>query len=247
MLFNAIKKDIDIPSFLKLCLFNNEHIEEYKESPLKATFLFMRAVQSIIIMNENNTDRNKLAEKWKNLESNMTRHERENGLSGKEYKGNIQRSGQIRYRNTIYLYGGDFFRRMKDFDTAFEWYTKDIYFKELPELFGFYLTDMKTTERLICAYGIAKSRGGDEFLKKLITDCMYRISQNAAKYAETILDFIGTHPGIDLSLSRIPDNGRYKLYAGEASREIFFLSLLYNNIVNGVSYEDIDYGNFFDY
>ena len=246
-LYNAIKKEIDIPSFLELCLFNNEKIDEYINSPLRSTFLFMRAVQSIIIMTENNEDRKKIAEAWKNVEYNMIRHEREHGLRGSEYKGNIKRSGQIRYRNTIYLYGGDFFRRMKDYDTAFEWYTKDIYVKELPDLFGFYLTDMKTTERLLCAYKIAKERGGDSFLKDLIASCMQKILKNTAMYADNILDFIAAHPGVDISLSRIPDNGRYKLYAGEASREIFLISLLYNNIMNEVKYEDIDYRKFFRY
>lgn len=245
-IFNAIKKDINIPPFLNLCLYNNEQMDNYT-SPLKSTFLFMRAVQSIIIMTENNEDKKKLAEVWKNLEFNMTRYERENGLSGSEYKGNMQRAGQIRYRNTIYLYGGDFFRRMKDYETAFEWYTKDIYFEQLPDLFGFYLTDMKTTERLICAYGISKKKGGDDFLKKLIIKCFYRICQNASNYAESILEFISTHPGLDISLSRLPDNGRYKLYAGEASREIFLISLLYHNIINGVNYEDIDYRKFLKY
>ncbi|MBN2439813.1 MAG: hypothetical protein JXJ04_00650 [Spirochaetales bacterium] len=247
-LFNAIKKDIDVPSFLELCLFKNEEITDYVESPLRATFLFMRAVQSIIIMTENNEDRNKLREAWTNLEYNMVKHERENGLSGKEFPGNIQRSGQIRYRNTIYLYGGDFFRSMGDYETAFDWYTKDIYFKELTDLFGFYLTDMKTTERLICAYQITKKQGKeDTFLKNLIRDCMTKVFRNAAQYAETIIEFIETHPEADISLGRIPDNGRYKLYAGEASRELFLISLFYQNVIRDVKYEEIDYHKFFDF
>ena len=76
---------------------------------------------------------------------------------------------------------------------------------------------------------------------------MNRILKNAANYAHTIIEFIQSHPGVDLSLGRIPDNGRYKLYAGEASRELFLLSLLYNNIINSVEYEDINYNKFFNY
>jgi hypothetical protein len=137
---------------------------------------------------------------------------------------------------------------MKEYDTAFSWYTRDIYFKELPSLFGFYLTDMKTTERLLCAYNVKKRQGKEDvFLKQLIFDCINQILMNAAQYAENIIEFIETHPEADLSLGRIPDKGRYKLYAGEASRELFFLSLLYNNIINGIEYKDINYRKFLQY
>jgi hypothetical protein len=81
----------------------------------------------------------------------------------------------------------------------------------------------------------------------LIVNCMYTICRNAAKYAETMLGFLGSHPGIDLSLARIPDNGRYRLYAGEASREVFLISLLYHTIIDGVNYEDINYRKFFEF
>jgi len=246
-LYKGLTKKINFPSFLKLCIFNDENFDEYQDSALKSVFLLMRAVQSLIVMAENREDRKRLEQAWKNLERNLLQYESVHNLSGSEYKGNIFRSGQIRYRNTLYLYGGDFFRRIEDYDTAFAWYTKDIYFKELPEIFRFYLTDMKTTERLICAYEIAKKRGGDPFLKNLIIRCMHRIFLNAAKYADHILEFIQSHPEADISLGRIPVEKGYKLYAGEASREIYLISLLYHNIVNGIRYEDIDYQKYFEY
>jgi hypothetical protein len=239
-LFQSIRENIDFNSFFLRCLYPDEKIESFV-NPAQAVFLFMRAVQSIIVMCENGADPQALENAWDNLEANLRAFEESHGLAGKQHEASVVNPGCIRYRNTLYLYGGDFFRRRGNVGKAFAWYTRDIFFNNITDFFKFYLTDMKTTERLLSAYALSKNGKPDKVLRELIEKCMYTLFRNASKYADDMLNFISAHPEADLSLPRIPDGKRYRLYAGEASREPFLISLLYNRIVNDTRYEDMEY------
>jgi hypothetical protein len=242
----GLKPDTDVFSFLSVCMYENEKSDIDGITPIKAVFLFViRCVQALIIHCENDTDRKLIDNAFRSIEGCMLTYESANGLSGQCFKGKLQNPGQIRYRNTLYLYFGDFVRRTGDGERAFEVYTKDINTKELPDLFGFYLTDMKTVERLLCACEVLSASGkpaGE--LKGFIADCMMTVFDHAARYARDVLDAVARNPGIDLSSSRIRNGEKSMLYAGEASREPFLLALLYSKMVNGTDFKDIDYGKY---
>lgn len=241
MKFNLIKDKKNIDEILPFIILENENYEEIKNDPyIKIPTFVIRAATNIIIMSENNHNKEKITEAWENLESVMIANEYTD-----DPKKMIKR-GQLRYQNTLYLYGGDFFRRINEYERAFSWYTRGIYFNELPDqIFKFYLTDMKTTERLILAYSILQNKKEKAFLKNLIDKCILQIFKNASEYSENILDFIGNNPGIDMSLARLPDGDKFRLFSGEASREIFLISLLYNCFVNNIDFKNIQYDKFF--
>ena len=51
----------------------------------------------------------------------------------------------------------------------------------------------------------------------------------------------------DLSQERFSlKDGKYFLYAGEAVREIFLISLLYMNLVESTAYSNIDYDSYLE-
>jgi len=110
------------------------------------------------------------------------------------------------------------------------------------------LTALKTCERLICAYRILGNNYDNTLFKDLIKHCLKKSFTNAAEYADVVLDYIRSTPNIDLSKERfILKNNKYMLYGGEPSREIFLISLLYNNIILNVDYENIDYKKYLEF
>ena len=199
--------------------------------------------QCIIVMDENGVEAGDIGRAWACLESLVLRFEREHGLSDGESggPGSVRDANQIRYRNTLYLYGGDFLRRQGRAQEAWDWYTRGILFRELPSFFGFYLTDMKTTERLLCASGLPGDEGRRTAVRDLIPLCVARVFAHAADYAGKLLAAIRRHPGLDLGQGRLNMDDRPWLYCGEASREPFLLALVWWHFFRGQPFEAIPY------
>jgi hypothetical protein len=152
----------------------------------------------------------------------------------------------LRYRNTLYLYGGRFFEIRGENRKAFAWYTKDILSDKFLKQFGFYLTDLKTTERLVAAYRVPGNEKKRRALKELIDKCYLQALLNSAKYGKKILTYLAEHPQQDLMAVKIGSEPNNKmLYMGEPSREVFLSALLYNWIVRGIAFTQIDYSRFF--
>lgn len=248
--YDSIKDKIDIDEFVKLPYFENEKNQEEDLSPIDTLFEFIpRAVSSVIIMLENGLDLEQAATAFVNIEKNMIEYEQKHRVGNlKEFPKNVKHHGQTRYRNTLYLYGGTVFERMGRYEEAFSWYTKDLYFVDIYDTFGFYLTALKTCERLLCAYRVAAEKKETTLFKSLIDHCFKKAFLNASDYAAVVLDYVRSTPGLDLSLERFDlGNNKYMLYAGEPSREIFLISLLYNKIINNEEYGEIGYSTYFDF
>lgn len=236
---------IDIEEVSMMPLFGDEGNEKMSPGDLFNIFRFMpRAIYSLIVFMENGEDPQLIERALLNSERAMREYERDNGHSSTS-SIKVRSPGQLRYRNTIYLYGGMFFEKQKMYDRAIDWYLKDIDDSELPDTsFGFFLTDMKTTERLISAYPLITDKKIKSNLKDTIHRCLVRIAKGATQHSHTILDFLKLHPSTDLRSESLYSKGKRMLYAGEASREVYFISLLYNKFLLGIDYQNIDYARF---
>ena len=244
--YNMIQDNIDIIKFDKNAIFKNEKWNPNKESYYYASLFTTRAVASIIAMIENNIDKNETAEKFQLVEKNLLVYESEYNISFKKNNLSFFFQNQIGYKNTLYLYGGNHFERMGHIEKAFSWYIKDIYFINLPKYFKFYLTSMKTTERLLCAYRVSPKRKDKILLKDLIKHCVLEALKKSSIYSNKILDYVENNQKLDLIQEKFPLNKNdFLLWGGESSREIFLLALLYNKIINNIDYADIEYHDFF--
>jgi len=239
---------IDIEEVGMMPLFGDDDDEKMSPGDLFNIFRFTpRAIFSLIVFMENGEDPQLIERALLNTERAMRKYERDNGHSSTS-SIKIRHPGQLRYRNTIYLYGGMFFEKQGMYDRALDWYLKDIDDSELPDTsFGFFLTDMKTTERLISAYPLITDKEIKSNLKDIIHRCLLQIAKSATRHSLTILDFLKSHPSTDLRNESLYLKGKRMLYAGEASREVYFISLLYNKFILGTDYQNIDYARFFKY
>ena len=249
--FERLVPEMDLETFIRSPLWTNDtgvHDPELRDVPVLMLYYFVpRAVQSILVMIENGVDHAVAAEAFRNVERNMVRYERECDLGqSAELRrlGNTRHPSSLRYRNTLYLYGGNLLERMGRREEAFAWYTRDIYLTNLPDLFQFYLTSLKTCERLLCALRVAPEGVEDVLLRDLVERSMHAALRGASPHARSVRRYIAEHPEADLAAIRFftnPERTRDLLYAGEAAREPFLASLIYNRIVHGVPYGDIDY------
>lgn len=256
--FDSIEEEIDLEAFIRQPLWTaDQGIEddEIQRVPSLMMYYFVpRAVQSILVMIENGVDSARAASAFRRIEKNMLRYERDRGIGDlPEFRdrGNVKHPSNVRYRNTLYLYGGNHFERMGRTQEAFDWYTRDIAFAGLSELFGFYLTALKTCERLLCALRVQPDAIIEGLpLADLLQRSALRALALAANHARRVREQIATTPGLDLAAIRFftdPSHTRDLLYAGEASREPFLWALLHGRIVDGRPYDQIDYGEFLDF
>lgn len=255
--FDSIGPEIDLKQFIRQPLWRNDpgiQDDQSDRAPSLLLYYFMpRAVQSILVMIENGVDSERAAAAFRDVERNMLRYEREQGIGGApEFRrlGNVKYPGNVRYRNTLYLYGGNHFERMGRAAEAFDWHTRDILITDLPDIFWFYLTSLKTCERLFCALRGAPPQKETVLLRDLIERCMHRALCSASSHAHKVRQHIADNPQADLTAIRFFVNQARTqdlLYAGEAAREVFLASLLYNRIVNGVPYSDIDYATYLEF
>ena len=160
-LFSHIVDDINVYDFVQLKISKGERIQLDNRSKLQILFIFIqKAVESIIVKIENGLGQKIAADAFQKVENNMRQFEYDNDIGNKEkFLGNIKTKSQLRDRSTLYLYGGNNFERMKQYEKAFSWYVRDIYFPEITDLFHYHLTDFRTCERLMCAYRITEDDG----------------------------------------------------------------------------------------
>jgi hypothetical protein len=209
-----------------------------------------KAVTSLIVLMENGADPQRIARAFLQTERAMRTYEQDAGYAAGTP---IERHRlQIRYHNTLYLYGGMFFEKQHIDERALDWYLKDINDPGLLEGLlsrsdGFFMLDLKTTERLVSAYALTTDRETRSHLKNLIHGYLVRCVHEAAAYSRFIVDFLKSHPSTDLRDIFFFSGDKRILYGGEASREVYFMSLLYNKYVLGMDFQDIDYARFFQY
>ena len=226
-----LRPDVTLEDLLP---FWKDEFEKSKIEMLPARLVFpltMRSVQAILIMVENGTSHTVAAEALVNLEHAMLDYEQRHKLLG-----------SIRYRNTLYLYGGNMFQRMGRLDTAYAWYLKHIDYPELPKQFkgsGF-MIPLKTCERLITACEIAPV-GERPRLISLTNATLAVVLGMARAYAQDILSEIDKYPEADLRPAWVKLGEKSWLYGGEACREPVLASLLYQKMVQCVPYADTDY------
>lgn len=245
--FNQITKKMVIDAFVNQPFFENDKNDDPPLKPIDKLFDFTpRIVSPVLTMIENGVSRQRALKAFQIAESKMVAFERKHGLGNNgSFPKNVKYVSQARYRNTLYLYGGNLLERMGRYDEAFDWYTKDLYYVDLYDTFGFYLTSLKTCERLLCALRVASSRKEVGLLRDLIKNCIKKAFQNAADYAKVVLDYVHSTPNIDLTLERFNlKNKKYMLYGGEPSREVFLSCLLYNKIMHKVDYKNIPYDKY---
>ncbi len=219
-----------------------------RRGDLSNIFKFVaRAIYSIIVFIENGSDSQLIKRALLNVEQAMRTYEHKYEFIDHNSPVRTRYPGQLRYRNAIYLYGGMFFERQGWYDCAIDWYLKDINDPELPTVPGNYLVDMKTIERFISAYSLTTSKEMQSNLKDLVNRCFVQTAHDAAKHNRMVLKYFKSHPSSDMRSIFIYPNNRREVYGGEASREVYFISLLYNKFILGIDYRDIDYARFFEY
>jgi len=247
-LFELLYTDISVHDFTEEALFNDEKEPNNSDPYFYISRFVTRGVGSVLGMIENGIPLKEGIKAFHYIETKMRSFEKAHGLSSSLELGKNRNSAQLRYRNTLYLYGGNTLERVGQYNDAFEWYTKDIYYTECTQHIGFYLTGLKTTERLLCAYRITPKHREKKLLRDLIDLFLIQSLKNSASYAKIILDFVDSKPDLDLSQERFfLENDRFMLFGGESTREPFLLSLLYHKIIHGIDYGDIDYKKYLIY
>ncbi len=215
----------------------------FLERPMTLLFsIVAKLVQTIIFFIENGVLPEMASRAYRNLENAMIAFEEKHAFIGKPGMAlNMASPGQIRYRNTLYLYGGQHFERTGDTKTAIEWYLKDIDSADLPKEMGFYMTSFKTCERLLCAYRLVDEKK-KETLRVLIDNCVAKSLFMAKDYATTLLKILDDNPGVDLSIPKYKVGDRTYFFGGESIREPLVIGALYREFVEGVPYAETDYG-----
>jgi len=238
---------VDVEEVCRMPMGARETPPPVEPGDLMNLFRFMpKVIRCIIGCMENGDDPQTIERALLHVEQAMVKYERDHGYSGAGYVGNAKYPGQIRYRNTIYLYGGMFFQRQGRYDRAVAWYLKDIDIPGLPMLLRGFLTDLKTVERLVCGYSVLAEEQRRRDLKERIHAALARTCQDAAAQGHRVLAYLKAHPETDMRITH-SDNKTVPAWAGEYCREGYLLSLLYNAMVLGTDYRDIDYARFLRY
>ena len=215
------------------------------EQPVSLLYVItIMLVQAIILMMENGAPQEETLHAFRGAEAAMRDFEDRHGLGGlRDVPLGLKNPEQLRYRNTLYLYGGNLLERMGRHEEAVSWYLRDIDdHVDLPRSLGFYMTAFKTCERLLSAYRIdSRHPRVRATLLALIHKALVKSFDQTRKYGEETLAMVDAHPNLDLSQPKLELQERTVLYAGEASREPLLIALLYRNMVQGVPYRDTDY------
>jgi hypothetical protein len=218
------------------------------ERPVSLLYVItIMLVQSIIVMMENGVASEETLQAFRNAETAMRDFEARYGLAGLEdVPLGLKNPEQLRYRNTLYLYGGNLLERAGRHEEAVSWYLREIDdHVDLPRSLGFYMTAFKTCERLLSAYRIDRRHPRVKAtLLALIHKALVRSFDQTRNYSEDTLATVDAHPNLDLSQPKLELGNRTVLYAGEASREPLLIALLYRKMVQDVPYRDTDYSLF---
>jgi hypothetical protein len=240
---------VDVEEICKIPWFNwKKNMSEVVYDDFQNIYKFVgRAIFSIIVFIENGDDHQLIERALLNAEQAMRTYEHKCGFIDHGSPLQIKYAGQLRYRTSFYLYGGMFFQRQGRHDCAIDWYLKDINSPELPTVFSNYFVDMKTTERVISAYSLTTNKEMQSNLRDLINCCLVQTTHDTAKCYREVQEYLRSHPLTDMRTVFIRPKGNLRWYGGEATREVYFLSLLYNKFILGTDYGDIDYARFFEY
>jgi hypothetical protein len=234
-------------------LLKSTFIEEAKaQSSVTRNLLYdfmPKVMGSIIICMENGDNPELIEQALLSTEHAMRTYEHNHGHVDPRSPVRVCDPKQIRYRNTLYLYGGMFFEKQGQYDRAVDWYLKDINHPVLPSCFCWsHLMAFKTIERLMSAYHLITDTQLKEYLEDLIHRSFVEAFKLGATYSQRKLGYFETRPSIDIrSIWLSLNEQRSILYGGEKSREVFFVSLLYNKFILGTDYRDIEYARFFKY
>lgn len=243
--FSMLMSEIDYDEYV---LRFKDELERQKvdcAAPMSRLFVVPpRLVQSCIMMAENGMGDELIRVAHIHNEKAMIAFERKYKLGSLAAMPlNVSHPGQLRYRNTVYLYGGNHFERMGNDDEALAWYLKDVDDPALPANVGFYLTSLKTCERLLLGYRLLPSEDRSR-LKALIHRTLEASLVNLSHYAQRMLSVIDEHPELDVTHPRFHMDGRMYLFGGEGLREPLLIALLYQNMINGIPYSEISYSVF---
>lgn len=223
---------------------NNEPLQKPDDPAYKVLRYVHHAVSTLLILIENKAEPPSVIKNaFLHAEACMIAYELEHNLREPgDQERNFVSGTQIRSRGTIYLYGGSFFERAHELETAYNWYTKNILYEDFPNDFVYYLTDLKACERLISAYRVCLKPKEKSFLKEFIRKCLFEAFIHAGTFASKMLDYLAVHPDTDLSQHkfRTPD-GKILQYAGESVREVYLIALYYQQVVKGIEYRAMDY------
>jgi hypothetical protein len=249
--FNIIISNPGIDNFLNIILSEYDKIDYNDLNKYEKIVKIIRlSIQTIIANCENNISNKKIEKAWESIEHIMFLLEKKNNID----TNNKIHTMQIRYRNSLYLYGGNFFRRTGNYKKALEWYLKDIELEKNVEKPIFYQTRMRTIERLLCAYIVEEKINMDiNYIKSLINEKLYLLFQNISTICNELIRYIAIYPNLDLSdekflfMNKKERDGLIKKYAAVGCREFFLLALLYNNIINKIDYKNIEYDRFLDF
>jgi hypothetical protein len=248
--FKVIINTPSIDEILDIILLGYDKIKYNNFDEYKKILIIVKLfIQTIITNCENNIDSKEIEKAWEGMEHIMLLLEKKSNIDTNKEIHWIQ----LRYRNTIYLYGGDFFRRIENYKKALEWYLKDIELEKRYTKAPICQTRMRTIERLLCAYIVGEKINMDtNYIKDIINEKLYLLFQYLSLSSDELIDYIKKF-GFDLSAEGLLFiNEREKdilirRYSAESSREFFLLALLYNNIINKIDYKDIEYNKFLDY
>ncbi len=235
MVFNKIRQGISPESFFKLPSIAQTRWNQFDAifSPIEEYVI--RCVEHIIITIENTGNTPEVSQAFCAVEHQMLDYENKYGIGNRNmYPCNMKNPYQIRYRNTLYLYGGNHFQRRSKFGEAFEWYTKDIYSLDVLDISFFYLTTLKTCERFLCSIALApfvnQPTGG---LVNILDNLLLVAFEDLSQYSKEVVAFISANPQADLIGLNIPcqySRGAKEVgmhFAGEAAREMYLIASLY--------------------
>jgi hypothetical protein len=210
---------------------------------LQVFALSMRLVQPILVLLENGVLHELAARAFANVERAMVDFERRHGLGQRPgMLLNVQRTDQLRYRNTVYLYGGNLLQRMRRPHEARAWYLRDIDSPDLPGAMRGALTSFKTCERLLSACEITPEAERSS-LVALIHRSLAAALKLTCTSARELIERIDRHPEADLRPAWIELGGQRRLFGSEACREPLLAALLYQKMVRRVAYADTDYSH----
>lgn len=213
---------------------------EFSNQPVWIIHFFIMNVMGVLIgAIENGLDGQSAAKVFIGMEKSMRDFERQYDIGSKNcFPGGICHHNQQRYRTTLYLYGGNHFERIGDWQKSFDWYTKDIYFFKLPRLLGNlqYLSIFRIAERFLSAHRLSRQTGiAAGGLVDILHDCIYTAFINMSESAREILNYISAHPEFDLGSYRINSSGNRDSgdigeihFAGEPIHEVFQFALMYH-------------------
>lgn len=240
--YDLYHNDIDPRRISNYQWYRTDSLEdaEWRERDQNELMKFIqRCMQSVIAHMENGYEETSISKALKNLYDDYHRIEQEQDFANFDHlpvNYVIQRP-----RNTLLLYGGQFFQRIGELETAYDWYTKDIMSEAFLGKLNYYMTDYKTAERLMMAYTI---RPGVE-VKNQMDEILRRALFNAALNSREILYLLENQTASIKGEDIFYRKGKMRNYMGQATREIFIMALMYRVLIENNQLTDTGYRHFF--